>query len=105
MKNFIFHTFANQITNTNNHHINKIIQPQWLEWAKELQFIAQTGLTYSKDVFDIERFERIREIAAEMLSLQNEIPIGKVKNLFCNFVISELSFPTPTRYVLAFHSE
>ena len=49
--------------------MNKTVQPQWLEWAKELQFIAQGGLTYSKDVFDIERFERIREIAAEMLSL------------------------------------
>ena len=53
--------------------MNKTVQPQWLEWAKELQFIAQGGLTYSKDVFDIERFERIREIAAEMLSLQSEI--------------------------------
>ena len=35
----------------------------WLEWAKELQFIAQAGLTYSKDPFDLERFERIREIS------------------------------------------
>ena len=71
--------------------MNKIVQPQWLEWTKELQFIAQGGLTYSKDVFDIERFERIREIAAEMLSLQSEIPIEKVKNLFCN----ETGFQTP----------
>ena len=71
--------------------MNKIVQPQWLEWAKELQFIAQGGLTYSKDVFDIERFERIREIAAEMLSLQSEIPIEKVKNLFCN----ETGYQTP----------
>ena len=71
--------------------MNKIVQPQWLEWEKELQFIAQGGLTYSKDVFDIERFERIREIAAEMLSLQSEIPIEKVKNLFCN----ETGFQTP----------
>lgn len=31
--------------------MSKLIQPQWLEWAKELQFIAQAGLTYSKDVF------------------------------------------------------
>ena len=52
---------------------------------------SQGGLTYSKDVFDIERFERIREIAAEMLSLQSEIPIEKVKNLFCN----ETGFQTP----------
>lgn len=72
-------------------YLNKIVQPQWLEWAKELQFIAQGGLTYSKDVFDIERFERIREIAAEMLSLQSGIPIEKVKNLFCN----ETGFQTP----------
>ena len=25
---------------------------QWLEWAKELQFLAQAGLTYTKDPFD-----------------------------------------------------
>ncbi len=28
----------------------------WLRWAMELQFIAQAGLTYSKDFFDLERF-------------------------------------------------
>ena len=89
--NLIFHTFVNQYNDTNIHYMNKTVQPQWLEWAKELQFIAQGGLTYSKDVFDIERFERIREIAAEMLSLQSEIPIEKVKNLFCN----ETGFQTP----------
>lgn len=84
-------TFAYQYNDTNIHYMNKIVQPQWLEWAKELQFIAQVGLTYSKDVFDIERFERIREIAAEMLSLQSGIPTEKVKNLFCN----ETGFQTP----------
>lgn len=45
--------------------MNQKQQPEWLEWAKELQFIAQAGLTYSKDAFDIERFERIREISAK----------------------------------------
>ena len=84
-------TFAYQYNDTNIHYMTKIVQPQWLEWAKELQFIAQGGLTYSKDVFDIERFERIREIAAEMLSLQSGIPIEKVKDLFCN----ETGFQTP----------
>ena len=37
---------------------------KWLEWAKELQFLAQVGLTYTKDDFDKERYERIRAIAA-----------------------------------------
>ncbi len=40
---------------------------QWLEWAQKLQAIAQTGLTYAKDPFDIERYESIRQIAAEIM--------------------------------------
>ncbi|WP_195372900.1 MULTISPECIES: NUDIX hydrolase [Parabacteroides] len=71
--------------------MNENQQPKWLEWAKELQFIAQAGLTYSKDAFDIERFERIREISAEILSLQSGLPLEKIKNLFCN----EEGFQTP----------
>ena len=35
---------------------------KWLTWAVELQALAQAGLFYSKDVYDIERFQRIREI-------------------------------------------
>ena len=57
---------------------------QWLEWAKELQFIAQAGLTYTKDLFDKERFERIREISAEIMSLQSKHPLSEIKDLFCN---------------------
>lgn len=71
--------------------MNKNQQPEWLEWAKELQFIAQAGLTYSKDAFDIERFERIREILAEIVSRQTGLPLEKVKDLFCN----EEGFQTP----------
>ena len=65
--------------------------PRWLEWAKELQFIAQAGLTYTKDPFDLERFERIREISAEIMSHQSDLPVEKVKGLFCN----ETGFQTP----------
>lgn len=57
---------------------------QWLNWAIELQGLAQAGLTYGKDVFDLERYTRIREIAAEILSMKSEIPVETVKNLFCN---------------------
>jgi len=39
-----------------------------LDWAKKLQAIAQTGLAYSKDQFDTERYGRVREIAVEMIS-------------------------------------
>ncbi len=47
---------------------------KWLQWAAELQSIAQAGLFYGKDPFDRERYQRIRDIAAEMISFKTEIP-------------------------------
>lgn len=64
---------------------------KWLEWAIELQSLAQAGLFYGKDPFDMERYERIRAIAAEMISYKTEIPVEKVKDLFCN----EIGYQTP----------
>ena len=64
---------------------------KWLQWAVELQSIAQAGLVYGKDEFGIERYEQIREIAAEMISYKSEIPVEKVKDLFCN----EIGYQTP----------
>ena len=69
---------------------NNLYEP-WLGWAKELQFLAQCGLTYSQNKFDIERFERIREISSEMISYKSGISKEKVKDLFC----SETGFQTP----------
>jgi len=43
----------------------------WLNWAKELQAIGQSGLTYSKDKFDLQRFKRLQEISAEILAHQS----------------------------------
>jgi hypothetical protein len=45
---------------------------KWLEWAKKLQAIAQTGLKYTTDPFDIERYKLIREIAAEIVATYSE---------------------------------
>ncbi len=64
---------------------------KWLEWAVELQALAQAGVYYSKDVFDTERYERIREIAAEMLSQKSNISTETVKELFC----AESGYQTP----------
>ena len=57
----------------------------------ELQSLAQAGLTYGKDVYDRERYERLREISAEMLSHMSEVPTEVVKGLFCN----ETGYQTP----------
>ena len=64
---------------------------KWLSWAVELQALAQAGLTYGHDRFDMERYERIRAIAAEMIACKTDIPAGKVRDLFCN----ETGYQTP----------
>ncbi len=64
---------------------------RWLKWAIELQSLAQAGLFYGHDLFDMERYERIREISAEMISYKSEIPIDKVHDLFCD----EIGYQTP----------
>jgi ADP-ribose pyrophosphatase YjhB (NUDIX family) len=43
-------------------------EPHWLTIARELRAIAQTGLTFSTDRFDRQRYERLRELAASMLA-------------------------------------
>ena len=56
-----------------------------------MQSLAQAGLTYGKDVYDRERYERIRNISAEILSHMSDIPTKTVKDLFCN----ETGYQTP----------
>jgi len=48
--------------------------PKWLEWAREIQALCQTGLTYTQDIFDIHRYQRMREIAAEIVHSQGGVP-------------------------------
>ncbi|MBU5466161.1 NUDIX hydrolase [Virgibacillus sp. MSJ-26] len=64
---------------------------KWLDWAKQLQSIAQAGLTYSKDDYDLERFELIRELSVDMMSQQTDVPQEKIRNLFAN----ETGYATP----------
>ena len=70
---------------------NIFLKEPWLKWAIEIQSIAQCGLTYTKDIYDKERYEQLRNIAAEMLSYKTDIPIDKIKTLFCN----ESGYQTP----------
>ena len=66
-------------------------QRKIVDWAIELQALAQAGLYYTKDVYDAERFQRIREIAAQMLASQTDLPLETVRDLFCG----ESGYQTP----------
>ncbi len=67
------------------------MEEQLLDWAIELQALAQAGLAYTKDPFDQERFERIRTIATEILAVQSPLPSLKLRELFA----TESGYPTP----------
>ena len=64
---------------------------KWLEWAKKIQEHAQIGLEYTKDKFDRERFEELRELSVEIMSEYTDLKMDKVKELFAN----ESGYQTP----------
>ncbi len=64
---------------------------KWLELIIEIQSLAQNGLAYTNNVYDKERFGRLRDISAEMLSMKSDLSLEKVKDLFC----SEKGYQTP----------
>ncbi len=55
---------------------------QWLDWAQRLQAIAQTGLHYEPHPFDRERYEAMREIAAEMIAAYGGAEIDVIRDLY-----------------------
>jgi len=67
------------------------LEPKWLEWAKQLQSIAQAGLTYSKDQYDLERFQQIRDISVEIMSAYTHTDMKEIIGLFAN----ESGYATP----------
>ena len=64
---------------------------KWLKWAIEIQSLAQAGLAYTDNIYDKERYERLRELSAEMIEEKSNIGKEKVMNLFCN----ETGYQTP----------
>jgi len=61
------------------------MEDQWLKWAKRLQAIASTGLHFSKDDFDRERYREVATIAHSMLASLGNIPIERIEGLLSDF--------------------
>ena len=64
---------------------------KWTEFAIRIQSLAQAGLAYCKNEYDMERYEELRRIAAEMIACETDLPIEKVRGFFCN----ETGYQTP----------
>ena len=63
----------------------------WLELAKRLQAMAQSGLAYCNNPYDKERYEELRDISADIMASHTDMDGELVKNLFCN----ETGYQTP----------
>lgn len=64
---------------------------KWIELAMKVQSIAQAGLAYGQNEYDMERYEELRTISAEMLACQTDLPAQDIKKFFCN----ETGYQTP----------
>lgn len=58
------------------------MEPNWLTWAKRLAALAQDGLTFSDNEYEIERYKQIRQIAAEMMAAGSQVDATTLLDLF-----------------------
>lgn len=65
--------------------------PNWLDWVRRLQSIAQAGKTYSNDVYDQERYDHIHQIAAEIGAAHTDQSVEKIGHLYKH----ETGYATP----------
>jgi ADP-ribose pyrophosphatase YjhB (NUDIX family) len=63
----------------------------WLDLAKRLQAIAQAGLTFTENKYDIDRYEQLRRISVELMHDFTDAPIEKITSLFA----TEKGYQTP----------
>ena len=67
------------------------MKEKWLLWATQLQSIAQAGLTFAENQYDIDRYQKIRNLTVEILYEYTDIDHNKIRDLFA----SETGYQTP----------
>lgn len=58
------------------------IVPRWLEWAREIQSLSQTGAHYAENDYQRERYQRLTEIAAEIVREYSETDFNALLKAF-----------------------
>ena len=54
----------------------------WLVWAREMQAIAQTGLTFSRDPYDLERYAALRRLSVRIMAEHTGAGKDRIEALF-----------------------
>jgi ADP-ribose pyrophosphatase YjhB (NUDIX family) len=65
--------------------------PDWLIWAREIQAIAQTGLTFSQDPYDLDRFAALRRLSARIMTEYTGADLERIEGL----LDAETGYATP----------
>jgi ADP-ribose pyrophosphatase YjhB (NUDIX family) len=58
------------------------VEPDWLLWAREIQATAQSGLAFTKDPYDVERYQALTVLAARMIEAHSEEDAPRLAALF-----------------------
>src|SRR5688500_18888207 len=68
-------------------------QPEhpWLAWIKQVYAVSRWGLTYSKDPFDLERYEVLEALSVSMMADFTRMDKSRIQELFAN----EIGYLTP----------
>lgn len=72
-------------------------EPDWLLWAREIQAMAQTGLEFSRDPYDLERYRSLRGLAARIMEQHTTADLTRIEALFA----VESGYATPKMGVRA----
>ena len=67
------------------------MEARWADWAARLNALAQNGLLYSQNPFEVERYNSVRKIAVEIL----EANTGLEPTLIRDFLAREQGYATP----------
>ena len=67
------------------------MQEKWIYWATMLQSIAQAGLTFTENSYDLDRYRKIRELSLEIMQEYTGISHKKLEGLFAG----ETGYQTP----------
>jgi ADP-ribose pyrophosphatase YjhB (NUDIX family) len=65
--------------------------PRWLEWAREIQALSQTGYQYAENEYQRERNRRLSEIAAEIISEHSHLAFTPLTEIFQ----AQIGYATP----------
>jgi ADP-ribose pyrophosphatase YjhB (NUDIX family) len=65
--------------------------PRWLTWAREIQALSQTGIHFSENEYQRERYERLSEIAAEIIGVHSDLEVEPLQGIF----LKQIGYATP----------